>query len=318
MAAVAWSNSADWVLRRCRRKFWFQYIHASPRAKWGSTRREISILANIQTLEQWRGNLVHSVIKDFVVPALKVGKSLSRNELLEFTASRAQRQLAFSLTKKYRQTGMTKTQAGDSYAALWQDEFGPGSTTLTPDEAINEATTALTNLLRLTTLLNELTDSLWMEAETSIHLKEATIPITGRIDVIAARRSIQILQLLDWKLDRAQRHDYAVQLWLYAYLVERAERYQDSNFVSHPITDHIKRLPKKLVEVNLLSSEIVEHIWTDEQKRLVEERIFSGTRRIETILDGREPNEIDGTELSVTENPNNCSYCPFRAPCQLL
>ena len=71
---VQWSNSVDWNLKICKRKFWFQYIFANPRAAWGSQQREAYILSNARSLEAWRGSLVHHVIEKFVVPDLKRGK----------------------------------------------------------------------------------------------------------------------------------------------------------------------------------------------------------------------------------------------------
>lgn len=317
--AVQWSNSADWVLRRCRRRFWFQYIYASPRAKWGSPRREAYILSNARTLEAWRGNLVHTVIQDYVVPHLQQGEIPFEADLQAFALDRARRQLKFSSIKKYGETGMTKTKGGDSYAAIWEDEFESTASRLTKTEALAEIRLALVNLWKLTELLDELCESSWSVPEALLCLREFEIPIQGRIDLMAACAGPSPeLKLIDWKLDREQRHDYAPQLWLYAYLLDRTDRYQDGSYRYQNIPEWVKALPKSLLEVNLLHGSIDESEWGDRKVRGVEDRIFRGIRTIQALVDGRKPEQIHGGELHVTDNPNNCNYCPFRQPCQAL
>ena len=316
---IRWSNSADWALRRCRRKYWFKHIYASPTSKWGSPRREIYILSNVQTLEQWRGNLVHTVIQDYVVPRLQHGIIPSEADLQAFALDRARRQLNFSSSKSYRETGMTKTKGGDSYTAIWEDEFKSPASRLTKTEAVEEIKLALANLLRLPGPLEELRRSSWIVPEATIRLEENGIPVVGKIDLMAVcTNASQILKLVDWKLDRKQRHDYAPQLWLYAYLFDSADRYQNASYHYQHIPTWVKGLPKNLIEMNLLYGSIIEHDWSDRRIKEAKDRIFRGTHRIRVLLDGRNPKQIQGGELSVTENSNNCDFCPFRQPCQAL
>jgi len=214
---------------------------------------------------------------------------------------------------------MTKTKGGDSYAAIWEDEFKSPASRLTKTEALEEIKLALANLLKLPGLLEELRRSSWIVPEATIRLEENGIPVVGRIDLMAVcTNASQILKLVDWKLDRKQRHDCAPQLWLYTYLFDRAARYQDTSFRYQAIPVWIKVLPKSLIEVNLLYGSIIEHDWSDRRVKEVNDRIFRGAHRIRALLNGRNPKQIQGGELRVTENSNNCDFCPFRQPCQAL
>jgi hypothetical protein len=320
---LKWSNSADWALQRCRRRFWFQYLHADPRAVWGSAARETNILSNIQTYETWRGSLVHTIIQKFVIPSLRDGHLPSENFLHNAALELATRQIEFSAKRLYRSNNMTKSKAGDAYAALWEDEFGELNSTLSKNEAMDEALLALSNLLTFKDLLSDLSEYSWMEAEATIELKGNTgIPVTGRVDLLAISRdrniNLDALYLIDWKLVRNLSYDYAPQLWLYAYLIDsnRTTDYKDSSFNQSSFPDDIKSLPKHLLEVNLLQKEIEEVGWNEQIRSQVEDRIFRGIRRIQAILDGRSYRSIEASELYPTENSNNCIYCPFRGPCQ--
>lgn len=214
---------------------------------------------------------------------------------------------------------MTKTKGGDAYAAIWEDEFEYQASRLSKAAALEEIKLALANLLKLARLLKQLCVCTWIVPEASLRRKESEIPVAGRVDLMAAYAgSSSVLKLIDWKLDRKQRYMYAPQLWLYAYLLDRTDRYQDSSYRYHPIPQWIKDIPKNLLEVNLLHGTVVEHEWDDQEVRDVENRIFRGIRRIRALVDGREPKQIHGGEFRVTENSINCNFCPFRQPCQTL
>jgi hypothetical protein len=179
-------------------------------AKWGSSQREISILSNVQTLEAWRGNLVHSVISDYLVPQIQQGIIPTKADLQAFALDRANKQLNFSTNKKYREPYMTKKKAEGSYAIIWEDELATQISHLTKPEALQEIDLALTNLLLLPELLEDLLQYSWLIPEATLLLpaKGNSIPITGRIDLMAASpSSSKPLLLIDWKVDRKQQHD---------------------------------------------------------------------------------------------------------------
>lgn len=321
---IRWSHSADWLWNICHRKFWFKHIHAIPWANWGTPQRKAYILSNAMTLELWRGNLVHSVIADFIIPNLSNVAVLSEESVKNFALERAYRQLEFSANKKYREPNMTKKKAGDAYAIIWEDEFTEPVSRMTKDEALNDIELALSKCMNLSELLEEIRRSSWVVPEATLSLRTnqnatASIAITGRVDLMMADETISnTLTLIDWKVDSRRQFYHAPQLWLYAFLFDKIEKYQDTNWKEQVIPKWVKSLPKKLLTVNLLYGEISEIEWNDWRKMEVEDRAFKGVRRINILLDGRKPDSIEGSELSVAENAKNCEICSFRQPCQKL
>lgn len=316
---IQWSYSLDQTLRRCHRQFWFKHIFASHRAKWGSARREAFILSNVQTLETWRGLLIHSVIDDFLLRDLMFGRTPTLAELEDFTLERARKQLEFSANRDYRETDMTKTQAGDAYAIIWEDEFDFPASKLSKEEALQECREALANLLHLTEILDDISAN-WYAAEATVQVDDyMEFPVGGRIDLMmVSGKPNNTLRLIDWKLDREQRFDYAPQLEFYAHLLNFTDRYRDSTYRYQRIPVTASSLPRSLTEINLLYGEVINHHWNEQIERKTETRVFEGIRKIKAILDGQDPTKIRGEQLRVTKNSNNCDYCPFRQLCQAL
>jgi hypothetical protein len=134
MMSIKWSFSAERCFRKCQRLYFLREIVASPKAK-DPLRREAYIRKQLKTIEQWRGLVVHRGIELFVIRSLKEPGAVDWGKAVDGTISLAKRQLLFSAAKRYRDPAMTKTAAGDDYAALLPDDFGEGVSAEDAEEA---------------------------------------------------------------------------------------------------------------------------------------------------------------------------------------
>jgi hypothetical protein len=321
-----WSHSIDGVLQKCPRQFWFRQIYASYRAKWNSEKRNAYILANVNTVEQWRGNVIHDIIANFVIPFIQENQEIpSKNNIYREADFLAKKRLDFSRQQRYFEEDMTKKKATDSktgycyYTVLWEDMFQESISQITVHEALEQIHRSIDNLLSISDILQSLINSSWIAVEASVRYKQSDIPITGRIDLAYLSSSTGKLNLIDWKISQHQNHDYAPQLWLYAYLLSQVDQYTgNGSYIPRAIPHLVTEADKQLYEINLLTAEVIEYEWDERRSREVKERLFKAIRKLRVILDGRSHKKINGAEFSVAKSSQTCIKCPFRAPCQNL
>src|SRR5205823_5548632 len=89
------------------------------------------VLKQLKTLDQWHGDLVHLGIEKLVVPALRSHTRPDWDRVIAETVAIAERQRAFTRTRRYRDATLPKTKAGHDYCALSLSEENRD---LTPEE----------------------------------------------------------------------------------------------------------------------------------------------------------------------------------------
>lgn len=67
---MIWSISESKTFRRCQRQWFFKNIVACATAKKNPIRRRAYLLSKLQSVFAWRGQLVDTVIENYLIPAL--------------------------------------------------------------------------------------------------------------------------------------------------------------------------------------------------------------------------------------------------------
>jgi hypothetical protein len=167
--SLTWSFSSERNFRRCQRQFYFREIMACHNAR-DPRRREAFLLKQLKSLELWRGNLIHLGIERFIVPALASGSAIPWDDAITSVLAIAREQFAFSAAARFREPGLSKTKAGDSYCALWPHAHGQAVDTGDVAEVEEKIVTAFRNLSQMNDFFGHLRNRSRYQPECRLHV----------------------------------------------------------------------------------------------------------------------------------------------------
>jgi hypothetical protein len=303
--ALDWSFSADRTFRRCQRAYFFKDIAAWHNGR-DPIRREAFVLKQLKSLDLWRGSVVHTAIQRHLVPYLENRAAIDWDHIVREAQALAQRQYAFSSARRYRETGLTKSKAGDDYCALAFHEQPNGTTDAQVQDVIEGIETALRNLSRMDSLLKVIQGRQKYFCELPVPINYHGANITGQIDLMYFRGYNQPT-IIDWKCyDSISGGDANLQTALYAWLLCKSPKWS--------VTD-----PEsvELIEVRLgRDPGVVRHGFNAARFEELEDRIFQSVEEIRALCNEGSYAEQDLADYAFANNPNSCAYCTFRKPCQ--
>lgn len=303
---IKWSFSSDRCLRRCQRQYFLQHVAAWHNAR-DPVRREAFLSKQVKTLELWQGSLVHRGIELFIVPAFQQRRPVDWDGAIAGTLAMAQRQFEFSRAGRYRDAGISKTKAEDDYCALVGHEADSGVSE--PDYARVRETIkkSFDNLSRMSELLAEIqrADRWWPELEIYVNYDIARIEV--RLDLMFFR-SFGKPTIIDWKVSESMGgSDADLQTALYAWALCR-----------HPAWRVERAEDCELVEVQLLTEDVIRHRASEDVFDRLENRIYRSVNIIQSLRLGRKYELADIEDYDFAQNPNSCVFCPQRRLCQQL
>jgi hypothetical protein len=306
---MKWSYSAHVVMRRCQRQLAIGHIMASPSAK-DPHRREAYALKQLQPLANWQGSLVHHVLASrFFSDNILAGRPVDAAVLTAAAQDLLRRQLDFSAARRYRETGMTKSAAGEAYCALLDHEQGR--------EILPERIAAIhTHLARCFENLASQHELLALiragfdhraELRLSFRFGDRHLPaVTATLDLVFLRGPGQ-LTVIDWKAGEGRTADHGRQLSVYALAVARCGLW--SNLVPDSV---------ELYEVNLFTNRIRQHSVTAERLDEAEDFVYRSLVEMDALVGGRTYEDLDLNEFEVADKPTTCQYCTVAPLCVRL
>ena len=302
---MRWSISAHNTFRRCQRQYLFSQIMASHNAR-DPERREAFLLKQLQSLPAWQGNLVHKGIQKYVVPWL-VNRSLpNRNDVIRQTLAMADRQIAFSSSRQYRVDGQSKQNAGDSYCALFEHEYGIGIAPERLQEVYETVSQCLRNLFDQQDFLDQLRHHWGHRPEFRTDFRVGGTRVAVQLDLLCFKEDRTPI-IVDWKVAGSESSDYSHQAMTYALSLLRS-----------PTCANIQADSISVYEVNLLKNQIKPHIVTENKIVETENFIFQSIEEMKSLAgDGRfESQHVEDYELA--GSVMSCIYCNFRKLCMRL
>lgn len=108
---MIWSISGSRTFKRCQRQWYYKNILANARAK-DPLRHQAYLLGKLQSISSWRGQIVDTVISNFIIPSVKGPRRSTIVEAKRAALGLFDRQLAFARTHPLHNPGFSPTKNG--------------------------------------------------------------------------------------------------------------------------------------------------------------------------------------------------------------
>jgi len=273
---------------------------ASPKAK-DPLRHEAYVLKQLQSLSAWRGSLVEYGLTEFVVPYLQSGNLPPVEQVIANTLAVGRRQYNFSLRRRYRDPGVSKTANKGEFCALFPHEYDLEVSAAELAKVGDEVRTAIENFYNRSEFLQRLSRHQWYSPKFRFFFTLGRANVQVELDLLIFRGWNQPI-IVDWKVVGSEKSDYKWQMLIYALAVWRK-------------WPEIKAGEITVLEARLLEGAIREHVITRDKLNEAEDYLYQGILEIEAVTDGKSYQEQDVEDYELARSPNTCLYCNFRRLC---
>ncbi len=222
---MIWSFSRDRAFRKCPRQDFYRSVLANWRAN-SPERKEAYLLSKLQSVSAWRGDVVDSVFKDFLVPALNRGRRPTLSDTLAYAKALFQKQLEFASHHRIRELGMTPKKAGDAFAAFLKLEYDECISPEEFDRAWIDVETAFRNLYALDEVRRLLREGAYRVSQRSLTFNHLNATVRAIPDLVVFFSNRPPL-IVDWKVHAFGVRGYADQLTTYAIALARVAPHKD-------------------------------------------------------------------------------------------
>jgi len=310
-----WSVSKAKQFQSCQRKWFFSDILAQWNAKKEPIKREAYILKNLQSIQAWRGSLVDTVIeKKVLLPIMFQGITPTENIVINYAMDIADKQIEFGKQKKYREEGMTKTKAGDSFAAFYDIEYKGVIDNEKLEYAKNEIKIALHNFFISPIFQKLLKPNTNLLVQRDLKFPYNGFTVNAKPDLVIFRDN-QPPHIIDWKVHDNRYTDYWQQLTVYSYVLSKiAQTKPHKDFPSQFIKDVPRPHRYSITEYQLLKGISKEYSIAEQDIEDVEDLIHITGEWMQDIYEDR--NLINAKDCQTTSYPQSCVNCGFKKLCQ--
>lgn len=303
-----WSFSNSRIFKKCQRQWFYKTILANAIAK-DPIRHEAYLLSKLQTIYAWRGSIVDQVISTMIVPAIEGRRSLNYSKLIREARVAFDQQLKFAIANRMREPGFKLKDAGDTFAALHEVEYGTGITQESIEKAWQDVEQALTNFLHMEDLQRLLSSANHLVAQRALTFSYEGYSVKMVPDLIAFYNRKAPL-IIDWKVHTFGTQDYRTQLACYALALTRCKPHAD-----FPRTlKQFSTLDIELLEVQLLTKQQRFYNLNDNDLERLETFIVSSAIQME-LLTGNDKKTLSPGDFQVANRPETCLSCSFRSLC---
>jgi len=226
----------------------------------------------------------------------------------------AERQLDFGLKKLNREPGMTKSKAGDDFAAFFDLEYNDGLKQEDIENAKAEIEAAIINLYN-SPIFSELTiPGVKLVIQRNLQLPSNGFNILAIPDLILFKENCPP-HIIDWKVHEGRYTDYWQQLSVYAYVLSKlASTKPHKDFPKEFINACHKAHTYSVTESQLLKNKEKHYVLTEKDIDDVEDFIHITSQGMSELYEER--NEIDPSYCSTTYYAATCRSCQFKRLCQ--
>jgi len=306
---MTWSFSEHRTFRKCPRQWFYRFIFAEARSKVHA-RREAYVLSKLQSVSAWRGQLVDTVLGDYVVAELNAKRVPTLAGALALAKGLFAKQKEFALQHRVREDGLVVSHVGNAFAAFDKVERGEPITDAEFSQAWGDVETGIRNVWKMDELRARLRDGKYRVAQRPLQFDHCGAKVKAMPDVVVFFDSSAPM-ILDWKVHSFGLRDYADQLATYALALCRISPHVDfpssvRRFQPHEV---------ELCEVQLLLGTVRKHTLTADDIRATEERIAEGIVALQLACDGRAAADLRAEDFPTAYKEQICLSCPFRKIC---
>ena len=207
---------------------------------------------------------------------------------------------------------MSKTKAGDAFAALYDVEFNELSNS-SVEKAWDEVHQALKNLFgpAMAALRDEIRSAKHIAAQRTLQFNCMDHQAKCVPDLIAFFEDDRPPLIVDWKVHVFGTNDYGEQLLTYALAFARTKPHKD-----FPMPTREWTAPEiRLVEAQLLTARARWHEAVAEDFAELEVTIGSSINTMLLAVDGQKSADLRAEDFPAAANPGTCVACPFKNIC---
>lgn len=307
---MVWSYSSSRAFQRCQRQWFIKYHYANSRAKKDPKRREAYLFSTLQSLPAWRGSIVDTTItKNFILP-ISWGNSVpSKNDLLRAAWRLFRNQLDFAKQNRAWEPNMTKTKAGDDFAALFPVAYNGDMSTDILDKMWEDIQKSLENFRDSTELIDLITSSSKLIAQRPLTFSLDGTSVKMIPDLIAFYSDSPPI-IIDWKVQKNGYHNARRQLATYAVALVSCNPHKD--------------FPRSLLNTSATDIQLLEVQLLQDQKRFYKLSTADVEVAISHIVRTKddmqlatmgEPKTLKISDFPTTSNPSICETCNVREIC---
>ena len=299
---MKWSYSTHITMRRCQRQLVFSRLLASHNAR-DTSRREAYILKHAQDFRAWQGSLIHKVLATDGLRAIRHRRSFVVADLVARTLKLAERQLAFSAARRYREPGQTKMVAGEAYCVLAKHEHGLEMPSDVLVQVEHTARRCFQNLAGQETLLAELYAASGHLAEEPVYFRMDGMLVVAVPDLVFVNTCGRV-GVIDWKIAQSERSDYTRQMLVNALVVARSGR---------GAVGRDGRMD--VYEVNLLRNTVRQHDIDGPRLDDVQDFVYRSVADFKALVGHVTADDVDLDDYDVAASDQVCRHCHFRTLC---
>ena len=308
---MKWSKSAAQCFRRCQRQWYYRHQLANAVAR-APLRREAYLLGKLQSISQWRGNIVDDTISATVIRALRQRRSITLSEALRFAMRRFDAQLATARAHRLHEPGFRPADKAnrDSFAAFHVMEYEGHICEDEIARARQEVNDAITAVFAMNEVKSRIKAGRQFCDQRILSFKIASVSVQAIPDLIVFYDDRPPL-ILDWKVHAFGLFDAFQQLVLYAMALTRSDPHQDfPESLSDVAVEDLE-----LIEVQLLNRTVRRHRAAEADVVRLETEIADSAYAMRRLVNGRKAMEIDVNELEGAYRPEDCTRCQYRKLC---
>jgi len=294
----SWSKSRDGLFNECKRKYYFNYYGC-----WGGWEptaperiRKLYILKNLSTRQMWIGQVVHSIIKYYLIK-LKSGEQVNSSHLIFILKKRLKEDFEYSETGFYKKFPKKCGLIEHEYEMLIsKDEW---------DELFKYAEKCIMNFYNsdiLKEIKREDIDK-WLFLEDFLSFDFEGTKVYLSIDFAIKDKDNRVV-LYDWKTGKERDVEMDVQLACYALYVLQKWNLSPDRII-------IKKFNVALGKEDEFkaTTQIIEDI-KDYMRKSIED--------MKNILKDKENNIAEEDSFPKTTNISNCLRCNFKKICDII
>lgn len=305
---MIWSHSSAKQFRQCQRQSYYKHCLASHKSR-DPVRREAYLLSKLNSLSAWRGKLVDHVISKYVLPQIKREPAASYDAVLARAREIFDLQVAFARANRMHEPGMTKTNAGESYAAWQAIEYNEPVTGPELNSAWADVELALKTFYAMEDIWTRIRTGTYFVAQRPLQFSILGHSIKAVPDLIVFYKDSQPL-IIDWKVHSFGQRDAREQLALYALALVCGKPHSD-----FPVPkERWKPEGIAVVEAQLLTNVTRQFEFDYGEFAELEARVlFSANEMALAFGDGE--NERKAEDFALTNDPKRCQRCVYRRLC---
>ncbi len=294
---MRWSVSMAQVFKQCPRKWYFSNLVVNGKVL-DPLQKETKFLKSVRTIYAWRGQVVDSVISDYLIPKINRKEILHEQNVVDYAKEFAWKQIRLA-------------QRSEADFALFELEYEEKIDGKLLESLVAEIELSLRNFIKSNFLIEFYKHGKRLVPQRLIQCKVNGVNVICKPDVIAFYHNKPPI-IVDWKVQQISSQDHRRQLAVYAFAVSRATPHKDLLNEWQSLMDPTKI---ELLECQLLHGR--ERLYELNQSDVseIEDFIYMTSNKMLRLFGDDKYPKIQPDEIPTTLNPGTCSRCQFKRVC---